>query len=221
MLPRQAVGERWLTSGEAVSFALAVSLAFVRALMGKAAIAADKLMFGSTLEVLGVVINLMDDRFTLCPCEKKLKKCLDVMRAALAEGGILRRGCASKLAGRLQWSTQYLFHRLGRAMLRPIFAQCHAGDRSVGSDLRVALSWWCKVLELGIVEERFWKLSEAPLAHMFVDAAGKSARYGPTAVACVAILFCACQVCSSAIHRWKIPLHRWHSQSGNYESAQR
>jgi len=172
----------------------------VRALMGTAAIAADKLMFGSTLEVLGVVINLSDDRFTLCPCQKKLKKCLDVMHAALADGGMLRRGCASKLAGRLQWSTQYLFHRLGRAMLRPIFAQCHAGDRSVGSDLRVALSWWCKVLELGIVEERFWKYSEAPLAHMFVDACGKSARYGPTALACVTILSCACQVCSGAIH---------------------
>ena len=81
----------------------------VRALMGKAAIAADRLLCGSTLEVLGVVIKLSHDRFTLCPCEKKLKKCLDVMRAALAEGGMLRRGCASKLAGRLQWSTQYCF----------------------------------------------------------------------------------------------------------------
>ena len=32
MLPRQAVGERWLTSGEAVSFTWAVSLAFVSVL---------------------------------------------------------------------------------------------------------------------------------------------------------------------------------------------
>ena len=149
----------------------------VRAVLGKAAIAEDKLMFGSTLEVLGVVVKLSHDRFTLSPCEKKLMKCLDVMRAALAKDGVLRRGCASKLAGRLQWSSQFLFHRLGRAMLRPIFAQCHANDRSVGSELRVALSWWCKVLELGIVEERFWSFSEAPLAHVFVDACGKSARY--------------------------------------------
>jgi hypothetical protein len=148
----------------------------VRAVLGKTAIAADKLLFGSTLEVLGVVIRLSHDRFTMCPCELKLRKCLDVMLAALAEGGVLRRGCASKLAGKLQWSCQYLFHRLGRAMLRPIFAQSHASDRSVGSALRVALRWWCKVLELGIVEERFWNYPEAPLAHMFVDACGKSAR---------------------------------------------
>ena len=149
----------------------------VRAVLGKTAIAADKLMFGPTLEVLGVTIKLSLDRFTMSPCEKKLMKSLVVMRAALAEGGVLMRGCASKLAGRLQWSCQYLFHRLGRAMLQPIFAQCHANDQSVGSALRLALLWWCKVLEFGIVEERFWNYSEAPLAHMFVDAAGKSARF--------------------------------------------
>ena len=130
-------------------------------------------MFLSTLEVLGVNIKLSQDRFTLSPCKMKLKKCLDVMLAALAEGGVLRRGCASKLAGRLHWSSQYLFHRLGRAMIRPIFAQCHSSDWSVGNELRVAFSWWGKVLELGIVEERFWKYSEAPLVHTFVDACWK------------------------------------------------
>ena len=148
----------------------------VRAVLGEAAIAVDKLMFGSTLEVLGVTVKLMHDRFTMSPCEKKMQKCLAVMKEALAEGGILRRGCASKLAGRLQWSTQFLFHRLGRAMIRPIFAQIHGWSSTVGSDLREALSWWCKVLELGIVEERYWERSEAPLAHVFVDACGKSSR---------------------------------------------
>ena len=148
----------------------------VRAVLGKTAIAADRLLFGPTLEVLGVVVKLSHDRFTMSPCEKKLRKSLVMMKAALAEGGVLRRGCASKLAGRLQWSCQFLFHRLGRAMLQPIFAQCHARDQSVGINLRLALTWWCKVLEFGIVEERFWSHPEAPLAHMFVDACGKSAR---------------------------------------------
>ena len=148
----------------------------VRAVLGEAAIAVDKLMFGSTLEVLGVTVKLMHDRFTMSPCEKKMQKCLAVMREALADGGVLRRGCASKLAGRLQWSSQFLFHRLGRAMIRPIFAQIHGWSSTVGSDLREALFWWCKVLELGIVEERYWERSEAPLAHVFVDACGKSSR---------------------------------------------
>lgn len=35
----------------------------------------------------------------------------------------LSSGEASKLAGALQWGAQYIFRRLGRAMLRPIF-QC-------------------------------------------------------------------------------------------------
>ena len=71
-----------------------------------------------------------------------------------------------------------MFHRLGRAMIRPIFAQCHARSGLVGDDLRVALGWWCKVLKFGIIEERFWEYTEAPLAHLFVDAAGKTSRYG-------------------------------------------
>ena len=149
----------------------------VRAVLGQTSVAVDKLLCGSTLEVLGVTVKLMHDRFTLSPSEHKMQKCLVVMRDALAEGGVLRRGCASKLAGRLQWSSQFMFHRLGRAMIRPIFNQSHGRDMQVRDDLRVALSWWCRVLEMGIVEERFWKYSEAPLAHVFVDACGKSARY--------------------------------------------
>ena len=148
----------------------------VRAVLGKTAIAADKLLFGPPLEVLGVVIKLSHDRFTMSPCEKKLKKSLVMMKAALAEGGVLKPACASKLAGRLQWSCRYLFYRLGRAMLQPIFAQSHGRHQSVGTELRLALGWWCKVLEFGIVEERFWSHPDAPLAHMFVDACGKSAR---------------------------------------------
>ena len=84
-------------------------------------------------------------------------------------------------------------------MLQPIFAQCHARDQSVGTELRLALIWWCKVLEFGIVEERFWSHPEAPLAHMFVDACGKSARYGMSP-AFVLSCGCACQVLRNAVH---------------------
>ena len=163
---------------EAAEHAMLCFARVVRAVLGKSAIAADKLMFGTSLEVLGVQIKLGRDRFTLNPCEKKMKKCLLVMEEALAEGGVLSPGCASKLAGRMQWGCQYMFRRLGRAMIRPIFAQCHARSGFVGDDLRVALGWWCKVLKFGIIEERFWEYTEAPLAHLFVDAAGKTSRYG-------------------------------------------
>ena len=155
----------------------------VKALLGNSAIAEDKLECGSSLEVLGVVIKMTPERFTLSPCEVKLKKSLDMMRTALADSELCK-GDASKLAGRLQWSTQYLFHRLGRAMLAPIFKASHASNPEMRDDLKMALSWWCRVLEFGIVEERTWRQREAPLAHMFVDACGKSSRWSTAHCPC-------------------------------------
>jgi hypothetical protein len=105
-----------------------------------------------------------------------MRKCLDVIEAALAPGGSLAAGCASKLAGRLQWACQFMFYRLGRAMIRPIYSQCQSRSGVVGEELKVALGWWKQILTTNIVEERFWKFPEAPLAHLFVDAAGKSSR---------------------------------------------
>ena len=65
---------------------------------------------------------------------------------------------------------------LGRAMIRPIYSQCQSRCGFVGADLKIALGWWKQILNTHIVEERFWKFPAAPLAHLFVDAAGKSAR---------------------------------------------
>lgn len=168
----------------------------VRALLGDGAIAEGKLLWGSSLEILGVQVNLAWDRFTLRPSIEKMRKCLVVIKAALAEGGSLSPGCASKLAGRLQWACQYMFHRLGRAMMQPIYAQCHAWNGFVDNDLKVALAWWCQVLMLDIVEERFWTQSEAPLAHLFVDAAGKSSRL---AVLLGRMVFLECVLCEGAL----------------------
>ena len=50
---------------------------------------------------------------------------MHTMREALTEG-VLHSGAAKKLAGRLNWAVQYLFHRLGRAMIRPIYDQAHS-----------------------------------------------------------------------------------------------
>ena len=151
-------------------------------MLGPDAIAPEKLEFGQSLAVLGVSISLTHDRFVLRPSREKMLKCVVVMRRALQPGGSLEAGAAQKLAGRLQWACQYLFHRLGRAMIRPIFAQAACRHSRVGDALRLALTWWCSILELDIVEERFWEQSEAPAAHMFVDASGKESR-------CAAVLF--------------------------------
>ena len=61
-------------------------------------------------------------------------------------------------------------------MIRPIFVQISNMRSCVSDELRVALLWWCNVIELDIVEERFWEYPEAPVAHLFVDASGKKSR---------------------------------------------
>ena len=132
-------------------------------------------MCGASLDILGVNVQLSWDRFVMRPSSEKMKKCLAVIDSAL-ESGVLRPGCASKLAGRLQWACQYMFHRLGRAMVMPLYAQCHSKSDSIHADLRIALCWWQQVLHMDVVEERFWNYPAAPLAHLFVDAAGKSSR---------------------------------------------
>ena len=94
----------------------------IRAVLGVTAIANEKLVCGTGLTVLGVELTFTSEGYTLRPAKEKAISCIATMQAALDQN-VLQPGCAQKLAGRLCWSTQYLFHKLGRAMLRPIFAQ--------------------------------------------------------------------------------------------------
>ena len=78
-----------------------------------------------------------------------LQKWLRAICSAI-ESGKLQPGDASKLVGRLAFGAQFAFKRLGRAMLRPLYAQQYAplkGGR-VGPFLLMALRWWKQVLEL-------------------------------------------------------------------------
>ena len=67
-------------------------------------------------------------------------------------------------------------------MVRPLYAQCHSRFSRIHADLRIALGWLQHVSPMDVVGQRFWKYPVAPLAHLFVDAAGKSSR-------CAAVLF--------------------------------
>jgi hypothetical protein len=66
----------------------------VRALLGSSAIAADKLMFGASLDILGVNVMLAWDRSSY----EKMKKCLVVIRSILR----WRRACCV-LGVRASW----------------------------------------------------------------------------------------------------------------------
>ena len=94
----------------------------VKVLLGEGAVSESKLDVGAALEILGVQLVLTDRGYTAMPSKRTIKKCLRAIEKALSEGS-LPCGAAQKLTGRLNWAGQYLFHRLGRAMLRPLYDQ--------------------------------------------------------------------------------------------------
>lgn len=57
-----------------------------------------------------------------------------------------------------------LFHRVGQAMLVPIFDQRRTRTGRVSKVLRVALLWWLDVLDTGICEHRQWENSDRPIS---------------------------------------------------------
>lgn len=103
-----------------VEVATEVLQRLVDCLLGPGAAAADKLVHGNPLTVLGVEVTADEGGVTCRPDEKKaFKWCCRIQ--GFLKAGQLHSGEASKLAGALQWASQQLFKRLGRAMLRPIF----------------------------------------------------------------------------------------------------
>jgi hypothetical protein len=83
--------------------------------------------------------------------------------------GKLYSGDSQKLSGRLSWATQFLFFRVGRAMIRPIYDQKKSSDGCVPDQLRVAMCWWIHVLSLELCEEHEWYAPESPVACMWVQ----------------------------------------------------
>ena len=111
--------------------------------------------------------------FTVCP--EKAAKWLKVILQAI-ERQHLAAGCAQKLAGRLTWATQHLFRKLGRAMIKPLFAQCSTANGSVGPRLLTALYWWAEILRDAITECKAWVEPKQKSCHLFVDAASTPPR---------------------------------------------
>ena len=110
--------------------------------------------------------------FRVCPV--KAKKWLDIILHAIACMR-LDGGGAQKMAGRLSWSTQFLFHKLGRAMIKAIFAQKTSATAQIGPRLLEALHWWCRVLQLNISETWPWHRVAEKVGRVFVDAASSPA----------------------------------------------
>ena len=180
----------------------------VRCLLGTSAIAPQKLLHGNPLSVFGVGVLLhregasfwpgvplvsllrghLKDSIAV-PDPDKIKKWRLRIDAALASGQLLS-GDASKLAGSLQWGTQFIFRRLGRAMIRPIFAHITARSPAVDTKLQLSLRWWSDVLSVSIREKRHWIGSARRPVHLYCDA-----RSTPPRIAAVLFWFAlSCQL---------------------------
>ena len=66
--------------------------------------------------------------------------------------------------------------RVGRAMLRPIFAQKSSRFGRISPKLREALTWWHDVLSHELSETREWSSEHDTPVYLFVDAASTPAR---------------------------------------------
>ena len=154
----------------------------VRMFLGESAIAIDKLKSDLSLVVLGILVQPSTAGVTFCLCEKKTEKWLACLEEAIVTGR-LNSGRAQKLAGKLMWATQHLFYRVGRAMIKPIFAQKTCTSGIVGPRLLRALMWWRSILRQGVSEDRPWSVYEKTPCRLFLDAASTPARLA-------GVLFC-------------------------------
>jgi len=149
----------------------------VRALMGRHSLQPKKMSYGLPLVVLGVEFDIQDEVVKVFPSEDKIAK----WSAALLDVDNKQQlfaGEAGKFAGRLAFASQLTFSRLGRAMLRPFFAQQHAPLRkgALGPLLKLAVKWWLTAFKLNMRREICVYDREGPTFDLFCDARGHPAR---------------------------------------------
>lgn len=179
------------------------SARLVRCLLGKSAIADRKLECGNPLTILGISVALKAEGICFRPEPVKVRKWLAQIQGALksnwlggatasqlagkhpAQCALLFMMCVSSFVctGRLSWSCQFAFKRLGRAMMTPIYAQKTARRATLSKALRLALHWWKEVLEQHLGQLRPWAVARTPAVHLLCDA-----RSTPPRVAAVLMM---------------------------------
>jgi len=166
----------------------------IRAIMGTGSLAERKLEFGRELIILGVDTSLASPGLlSLAPAEKKRAKWLASIESFLADDKLLAAD-AAVLAGRLSWTTSVCFMRLGRSMLRPIFAQQFAQLRGgvLSPTLIIALCWWQRVLSESIAITIQLSAPQPPVVDLFADAEGCPPRIAGVAFGGCGVIAYAC-----------------------------
>ena len=162
---------------ESVNRSFACVSLVCQVLLGEDAVARDKTEWGRSLCILGLDVEPSDEGLRCKPSVKKVADWCRRIDEAIHHDR-LRPGDASKLAGALSWGASHMFHRVGRAMLRPVFDQATRRDGAMNPELRAALCWWKDLLQRGICELRPWTVVKDSIVHLYVDASGEKAYMG-------------------------------------------
>ena len=94
--------------------ALSCAVRLIRALLGDSAVQDRKTGFGSSLDVLGMYVSLVDGMCAVLLTEEKRSKWLSYVRAALLSSRLVN---SLELAGWLTFAARHTFRCLGRAMI--------------------------------------------------------------------------------------------------------
>ncbi len=177
----------------------------VRCLLGPDAVADRKVEWGNPLTILGVSTAIAEEGMRFTPDAAKAAKWKQQIDEAIRSRKLCA-GEASKLAGescaligcgrfapcfagRLTWTSQFAFRRLGRAMLYPLFRQQRARQSAVNEELLLALRWWSEVLGMEYSELRPWTQAAPDTVHLICDARSKPPRVAAILVCGATIYF--------------------------------
>ena len=161
---------------ESAVHALGCFARVVRAMLGKESLSPAKMATGAPLDILGITVGVTLDGIRLELTEEKRLAWAEKLRNA-KQTGVMMSGEASKFAGRLNFTAQKCFHKLGRAMVRPFYAQQYAplAHGRIGGMLTLAVDWWLHVLQRRVVQSVPMRKC-AQTVELFCDARGEPAR---------------------------------------------
>jgi hypothetical protein len=139
--------------------------------LGEGSLSAKKLQYGNPLTILGFDVSLANNYVLFQLNEEKRLGWLGQLRH-YRETAKMSQDEAAQMSGRLSFASEFLFRRLGRAMLRPLFAQKGTRDGRVHGNLEVALAWWEDALANHDAEEHWFEDDSGISAELFCDASG-------------------------------------------------
>ena len=161
---------------ESVEHAMACFARLVRAVLGDDAISSDKIAYGNPLPILGLCIGIQGAQLEVKLTDEKASKWVLLIENLLVANCMSKRE-ADRLAGRLSFASQNLFYKLGRAMLRPLFAhKSKTHNRcSLGASAQLGMQWWLRVLKGGLCQKRSL-VNRSAVVDLFCDAASSPPR---------------------------------------------